>query len=237
MRKIGLLISALLITMNINANTMIDSLKTYIKNREPDKILRLLQENPEVLDQQDETGTSGLLLIAYSGMPSVFEMAKSLKKTFSFHEAIVCGKMEQVKELHKDGSNGIDEYSGDGFTPVSLAAFFDQTEIAIWLLEQGADPNLHATNASKVNALHAAVAKGNVELCKLLIQKGADVNAPQMQQVTALHSAAHRGNLELVQLLVQNGADVNLKMENGDTALSIAQRDSHKEVAVYLSSL
>ncbi|MCB0374117.1 MAG: ankyrin repeat domain-containing protein, partial [Muricauda sp.] len=74
-------------------------------------------------------------------------------------------------------------------------------------------------------------------LCKLLTQKGADVNAPQMQQVTALHSAAHRGNLELVQLLVQNRANVNLKMANGATALSIAQRDGHKEVAAYLSSL
>ncbi|RIV68752.1 ankyrin repeat domain-containing protein [Flagellimonas aequoris] len=213
---------------------MIANLKEFIKNKETDKILNLIKETPEVLGQQDESGTSGLLMIAYSGMPDVFETAKTLKKTFAFHEAIVCGKVERVKELLHNTPSFINQYSNDGFTPVSLAAFFDQIEIAKWLLEQGADPNLHATNPSKVNALHAAVAKENVELCQLLIAKGADINAPQMQNVTALHSAAHRGNLELVKLLVQQGADIDLKMDNGDTALSIVKRDGHKEVAAYL---
>ncbi|RIV47565.1 ankyrin repeat domain-containing protein [Flagellimonas pelagia] len=213
---------------------MIEKLKEFIKNKETDKILNLIRETPEVLGQQDESGTSGLLVIAYAGMPEVLEMAINLKPSFSFHEAVVCGLLELAKSLLDKNPELINQHANDGFTPVSLAVFFDKSEMTKWLLDQGADPNLHATNPSKVNAMHAAVAKGNIELCQLLIAKGADVNAPQMQNVTALHSAAHRGNLEMVTLLVENGAQINLKMENGDTALSIAKRDGHKEVTSYL---
>ncbi|NDV42900.1 ankyrin repeat domain-containing protein [Flagellimonas sediminis] len=213
---------------------MTEKLKELLKDRETDKILSLIQESPKVLELQDERGTSGLLLIAYSGMPKVLETAITLKNSFTFHEAVVCGLMEQVQSMLVHDPELINQYANDGFTPVSLAAFFDQTEMAKWLLDHDADPNLPATNPSKVNALHAAVAKENVGLCQLLIAKGVDVNAPQMQNVTALHSAVHRGNLELVKLLVQHGADIELKMENGDTALSIAKRDGHKEIVAYL---
>ena len=129
------------------------------------------------------------------------------------------------------------QYSNDGFTPLSLAAFFNQTEIAKLLLENGAEPNLHATNPSKVNALHSAVAKENYELCKILIDYGANVNATQMQSVTALHAATHRGNLKLIKLLVENGAEINVKMDNGDTAIDIAGKVGHKDVKTYLASL
>ena len=142
--------------------------------------------------------------------------------------------MERAQDMFAHNATLINQHATDGFTPVSLAVFFDRSEMAKWLLDQGADPNLQATNPSKVNALHAAVAKNNTELCKLLIAKGADVNALQMQRITPLHSAAHRGNLEMVTLLVKHGADIHLKMANGDTALSIAKRDGHKEVAAYL---
>ncbi|MDR7130112.1 ankyrin repeat protein [Algoriphagus sp. 4150] len=216
---------------------MIDSLKAYIKNKEDDKIITLIIEHPKVLDKRDDNGSSGLLIIAYSGLEAAFNKAKELKQIFTFHEAVVCGKIDFVKDSVTRDKNYVNQYSNDGFTPLSLAAFFDQTEIAKLLLENEADPNLHATNPSKVNPLHSAVAKENYELCKLLIEYGVNVNATQTQNVTALHSAAHRGNLKLVQLLIENGAEIDLKMDNGDTAISIAEKDGHKEVSVYLEGI
>lgn len=216
---------------------MIDHLKKLIKNREEDNIINLIIEHPEVLDEQDETGSSGILLLAYNGLATAFEKAKDLKSKFTFHEAIVCGKMDTVKAKITSDETLVNVYSNDGFTPLSLAAFFDQTEIAKVLLEQGANPGLQATNPSKVNALHAAVAKGNYELCELLVATGMDLNLGQTQQVTALHSAAHRGNLKMVQLLVENGADIHAKMENGSTPLDLAKKDEHQDVVIYLEGL
>lgn len=213
---------------------MINELKTYIQNKEIDKIIMLIENNPEILDEKDDNGSSGLFMIAYSGLDAAFAKAKTLKKSFSFHEAIACGKKDKVQEYLSQDKVIVNKYSNDGFTPLSLAAFFDQTEIAKLLLANGADPNMHATNPSKVNALHSAVAKENYELCKLFLAHDADVNAVQMQNVTPLHAASHRGNLNLVKLLVENGAKIDFKMDNGDTALTIAERDGHNEVKDYL---
>lgn len=213
---------------------MIDSLKTLIKNKDAEKTSTFIKKHPEVLSLTDDNGSSGLMLLAYSELKEAFEEAIELKDSFTFHEAIVCGQNDEVNAyLKKDSSSLINRYSTDGFTPLSLAGFFNQTEIAKTLLNLGADPNIPATNPSKVNALHSAVAKENYELCELFIKNGVNVNALQMQNVTALHSAVHRGNLELVKLLVENGAKVSIKMDNGDTALDIAKKEKHKDIELF----
>lgn len=218
-------------------DNMIELLKNLIEKNEAEKAIVLLEKRPEILDLEDENGSSGLMIIAYSGMGDVLKKAVELKKTFSFYEAIVVGKTENVKGfLDQSVSEICNSRSKDGFSPLSLAAFFNRTEIAKLLVEHGADPNLAATNPSKVNALHSAVARENYELCLLFIEKGVHINATQTQNVTALHSAVHRGNLELTKLLVENGARLDSKMDNGDTPLSIAKKEGHAHIAEYLST-
>lgn len=216
---------------------MTDTFRTQLTNKDAEGVIRTVLSAPQVLDEIDEKGTSGLLLIAYSGLEDSFRVAIQSKKSFTFHEAIVCGKTDQVRDALAVDKRLANRYSGDGFTPLSLAAFFDQTEIAKLLLAYGGDPNLAATNPSKVNALHSAVAKGNLELCKILIEHGVDVDAGQTQNVTALHSAAHKGNVELVKLLVSKGAKASLKMDNGNTAIDLAKKDGHSEIQIYLESI
>ncbi len=214
---------------------MIDSLQTLIQHKDTVKIVKFVEANPSVLEMRDENGSSGFMLLAYSGLTAAFEKAIDLKPAFSFHEAIVAGKLARLQDYSDSEISSLsNQHSEDGFTPLSLAVFFEHSAIAIFLLENGADPNLQATNPSKVNALHSAVAKENYQLCEKLINAGVNVNAVQMQNVTALHSAAHRGNLEIVRLLVENGAEVNTKMDNGDTPLTLAQRDKHFNVVAYL---
>ncbi len=237
MKTLAILVFILISSNIFNTNDMLAKLKEYIKDKQSNKIIKLISTHPEILDLKDDNGSSGLLLIAYSDQEEAFKVAKELKKSFNFHEAIVCGKEDIVKKSLKKEKEIMNAYSNDGFTPLSLAAFFDQSSIAKLLLENGANPNLKATNPSKVNALHSAVAKENVELCRLFIRAGVDINATQTQNVTALHSAVHRGNLELVKLLVENGAEMHLKMDNGDSAYSIAEREGHRGVLTYLNSL
>ena len=237
MKPIIVILFYTLINLMTNPNDMIEKLKTHIQNKDAKKTILFIKQNPEVLNLEDDNGTSGIMLIAYSGLEEAFKQAIELKNTFSFHEAIVCGKINSVKDyLNVSDSKLLNTFSNDGFTPLSLATFFNQTEIAILLVTKGADPNLSAKNPSKVNALHAAVAKENFELCRLFIEKGVNVNAVQTQNVTALHSAVHRGNLELTKLLVENGASIDLKMDNGDTALMIAKREEHEQIQAYLQA-
>jgi len=78
--------------------------------------------------------------------------------------------------------------------------------------------------------LHQAATDGDVEQVKLLISKGADVNAEDEEQKTPLHYAAKSGKMEVVQLLVEAGADVNV--EPGPLFVAVAK--DHTTVAEYL---
>lgn len=206
-----------------------------IQAKESRQIIQFLEDHPEVIDQKDESGTSAFFLLLYSGEIAAFHKAKGLKKEFDFFEAIVSGKPDLVKEHLLHNPALLNQYSSDGFTPIALAAFFHQTSTAQFLLSKDADPNLQANNPSKVNALHAAVAKENESLIRAFLEKGADPNISQAQGVTPLHSAAHRGRLSIVRLLLDHGADITLKMDNGDDAHTIALRDGHLEIAELLN--
>lgn len=70
--------------------------------------------------------------------------------------------------------------------------------------------------------LHRACYNNNVEIAKLLIQYGADVNARTEFGWTPLHSAAKWSNAECVALLLQYGADVNAVSDGSQNPLHIA---------------
>ncbi len=63
----------------------------------------------------------------------------------------------------------------------------------------------------------------NVEIAKLLVKNGADINAKNNNGDTPLHGAAYAGDVKIAKLLVKNGADVNAKNNNGDTPLHIVR--------------
>lgn len=216
---------------------MLVKLQKHLQDRNIQECQNLIKTHPELLEVQNEQGQSGFMLIAYSGLSSVFEKAVALKKNYTLAEAIVSGQGALVKQQLTEAPAAINSYIGGGFTPIALAAFFNQNKLVQSFLESGADPNLSANNASKVNALHAAVAKENLEICAMLLANTADPDAAQMQNVRPLHSAVHRGNLALVKLLVENGASVDRKMDNGDRPIDIAQREGHERIATYLQGL
>lgn len=60
---------------------------------------------------------------------------------------------------------------------------------------------------------------GRVEAAKLLIEKGANVNASSNDGATSLHAAAFFCHTEIVKLLLDKGAEVNVKNIRGETPL------------------
>ncbi|KAJ9306051.1 hypothetical protein DTO217A2_4523 [Paecilomyces variotii] len=73
------------------------------------------------------------------------------------------------------------------------------------------------------NLLVGAAAEGDVEICRILIEAGADLDAPSGlgMRTTALHRALLFSKLEFVRMLLKAGADPNLTMY-GETPLHIA---------------
>lgn len=83
--------------------------------------------------------------------------------------------MEKVRMLLDAGAD-VNEKDEDGKPAVALAMTYDCTDMALLLLERGADANAHFPG-SHVSLLQLASYSGNKRLVRLLLDSGADVNA------------------------------------------------------------
>jgi ankyrin repeat protein len=127
----------------------------------------------------------------------------------------------------------------DGATALHLACEQGNLAIASELLARGA--TIDSVTCYKKNALHFAVCADspNLELIKLLVEKGVDVGAPSRGGVTALHFACERGQLDVFQLLLGTGEDAKCTTESGRTLLHYAasKQDSNLEIVESLVEL
>ena len=73
-------------------------------------------------------------------------------------------------------------------------------------------------------SLHYAAWNGPIEISRLLLQNGADVNAKDNSVSTPLHLAAMNGHIDILHLLVENGADLEAQNNTGSRTLHYAAR-------------
>jgi ankyrin repeat protein len=70
---------------------------------------------------------------------------------------------------------------------------------------------------------------------RLLIERGADVNAAQTAGYRPLHQAAVVGREDLVRMLLEADADRTARCDRGKTPAEYAQERGHAELAALLS--
>jgi ankyrin repeat protein len=90
--------------------------------------------------------------------------------------------------------------------------------VILALLLTLATATLGATPSDVANAAE----RGDTTAVIALLDRKADVNAPQAGGTTALHWAVYRGDLEIADLLIRAGANVNAANREGDTPLAMA---------------
>ena len=81
--------------------------------------------------------------------------------------------------------------------------------------------------------LLAAIA-GELDVVKVLVDNGADVNARDNVGTMPLMWAAFMGELEVIKFLMDKGADVNAKDKDGRTPLIFAKSEGHPDVVKFL---
>jgi ankyrin repeat protein len=147
------------------------------------------------------------------------------------------GDLESGEILLAAGGNSNDE-AANGASALVVAAHSGHGRFAGLLLDHGADPNGARAGYA---ALHAAILRGDLDLVKTLLARGADPNAPlakgtparyyskdwafnivALQGATPFWLAARYGDIDIMKTLAAGGADVRFTMENGQTSLMAA---------------
>lgn len=166
--------------------------------------------------------TGFIILITLFGMTSLAWASDNI------HEAIIKGDLNAVRAILKKDKDLLELRNSDNFTPLLLASFHGQLEIARFLIEKGAD--IHADDNENSTPLHNAAARGHLDIISLLIENGARINQCDGNGMTALHLAASYGHPECAKLLIEKGANVNAREINGRTPLFFNARQGNKEI-------
>ncbi|MCP4334372.1 MAG: hypothetical protein GY785_17075 [Gammaproteobacteria bacterium] len=88
-----------------------------------------------------------------------------------------------------------------------------------------------------MTAIQLAVRDDNLEIMKLLIDNGADVNVGVTRlKIAPLQIAARNGNVGMANLLIVSGANVNQPDHEGASALHFAVRGGKNDIAELLIS-
>jgi len=197
-----------------------------VASRDNAGLQKALADDPKAATERNGEGASLLAFAAYNGNTEAQEAIRKALPSIDAYEAIILGDIDRVKALRAEGWDA-NARSPDGFTPLSLAAFFSRKDIFDLLLPLTKDVNERATNNQQVAALHAAAAVRAVGAINLLLRAGADPNLTQQQGFVALHTAAMHGDAIMSGLLLLFGADPTLKDTSGKSAADHARANGH----------
>jgi len=216
---------------------MASELFAAIKGGDTKAVERLLDMDRGLVEARDETGLSPVLAALYRGRNDIAMAILRRGPKLTVFEAAAAGDLARVRELVERERAQVNAVSPDGYTPLGLAAFFKRSDVAAYLVEQGADPRAPSRRGG-FTPLHSAVATDaaptDVELVRRLLDAGADPNARSESGGTPLHTTAFTGDRTSMELLLERGGDASIKNVEGKTAAEIARERGHPEMARFL---
>ncbi|KTG46544.1 hypothetical protein cypCar_00025128, partial [Cyprinus carpio] len=110
------------------------------------------------------------------------------------------------------------------------AAKQGEAQRVLLMLMEGIDPSYQSDSQNRRCALHAAAQRGLLEVCYLLIQAGAKVDAQDKTLRTPLLEAIVNNHVEVVKFLIQSGACVYHADSGGWTPIIWAAEHRHIDV-------
>jgi ankyrin repeat protein len=203
-----------------------DELFNAIRQNDAAAVAALLDDDPALLGATSHDITP-ILFAVYYGHPELAQLFVERGAELSSAELAALGDRRCL-----DGD--LDAYSKDGFPLLGLAIFFRHPDLAREMIERGADIHARAKNPAGVMPVHSAASVRDIETMRLLLDRGADVNARQQLGFTPLHAAAGNGDTAMADLLLSRGADPRARSDDGKTPADVAEQHGHTEMATRL---
>ncbi|TYZ61590.1 hypothetical protein PybrP1_003466 [[Pythium] brassicae (nom. inval.)] len=167
----------------------------------------LLSKEHANIDERDASGATALLVAAREG------------------------RLPVVQLLLASGADAA-AATNNASTPLMLAALHGRAEVVALLLAQSPEVvgAINAVNGSSYSALHCAASEGHVEVARLLLDYGADLEVT-VDGWRPLHVACSKEHVAVVALLLSRGASVDAVMQDGITALHFVALQCSVELA------
>jgi ankyrin repeat protein len=146
--------------------------------------------------------------------------------------AVTAGDADRARKILATGAD-CNQRNGDDATALMLAAHAGKLDLVKLLIEAGADVN--ATDERGWGALMKAVYNADLDrgfagVAQVLIEAGANIEAPIGYGVRPLMLAAGYGETAVVEVLLNAGADVLARNEGGLTALMMVKQKHYVDV-------
>ena len=200
----------------------------------------------------DKRRVSLISLAAFYGSIKVFRylMINDHQITKETTECAIKGGNEDILELMMNK-----EISFAGM--LNIAIHFHRHDIAQWIISNFGFEQVHLTecissfntlgfvffyiNGADVNEqvngyipIIMAAESGRIEICRFLIQHGANINAANLYGDIALTRAVNNMHLNVLSLLFDNGAEVEYRASNGKTLLHQAAENDRVPLCEFL---
>ncbi|KAJ5214249.1 hypothetical protein N7449_001418 [Penicillium cf. viridicatum] len=146
------------------------------------------------------------------------------------HTAACNGHVEVINLLLEKGTKIYNGFIGSK-TPLYCACLNGHHKVAQMLLQW--EPDMITTHEGWI-PLVAASKGGFLDLVRLLIHNGADIDAPDSFRRTPLYVACGKGHIEIVRLLLDKGADVHHPNRFGWTPLDNASDEGFVDIVLLL---
>jgi len=196
---------------------------------------RILGRKSTEVDAPDQKGNTPLALAVQNGQVAAVALllehgananASLRSGSTLLHDAAMRDYPDIASLLLDHGADIEAGERGSRMSPLAQAAFSGSTETAAVLLQRGASVGVRCWEGE--TPLHLAAKRGHVEVVRLLLDHGADIDeAGNASHATALHCAVMKSQVEVGGLLLQRGADPNKKDEPGYAPLHWAAREGN----------
>lgn len=137
------------------------------------------------------------------------------------------GTVEEMKALVQLKKDTINVVNQSGFSPLILACYRSNNEVAEYLAKNVRDINYNSPSGT---ALAAAAVKGNTAIIKVLLENKANPDVADGTGMTALLYASQFENKEMIQLLLKYKANKKLANNDGKSAMDFAVFNKNQEI-------
>ncbi len=190
------------------------------------EVCKVLMEKGAKVGAENKDGWTALMFAAFSGHKKVCEFfldnvnpVDREKRTLLMYAALY-GKRE-ICELLIDRGLDVNSVNIDKWTPLMLVSLNSHFEF----LPDEYSPRLHFSPLYMY--LKLLVHRDFVQVCKLLLDRGAKIDFTNIGGDTALSIAASVGFNKVCNLLLERGANLNIKNKKGLSPLLLSAQNRH----------